>query len=418
MSSAIARRRPPAVRSLISRARTRRRIVLVAAVVVVAGAAAGAWLLTRPAGPAGATTRIVPVTRTTLSQTLSASGTIEPKKSATLSFSAPGQVIAVEAQAGDRAVKGEPLASMDSPTLRAQAAQAEASLAGAQSQLSQDQSSSASAAQLNADQASVDAAQSQVNSANAALSGATLTAPFSGIVTGTGGLTIGQQLSGGSGGSGDAGSGSGSSGSGSSGSGGSGSGSGSGGSAGSTGEITLVSVNDIVNANVDASVVGRIKAGDKVEITTGGTAEPVSGTVHSIGLVADTSSGVATFPVVVNVSGTPSGLYAGASATISIIYRQIRHALVVPAAAIQLSGPHTVVYVMSDGHKVARDVTTGLTSGGLTQITHGLAAGERVVVTFRRAVTVNPGTGNTIIGPGGRVFHVNGGPGSFVPAGG
>ena len=165
------------------------------------GAAAAAWFLTRPSGSPGTVTSIVPVVRITLSQSLSATGTIEPKKSATLSFGAAGQVTAAPASAGERVVKGQPLASMDSPTLQAQAAQAQASLAAAQSQLASDQAaSSASSAQLTADQASVDAAQSQVNSANAALRGATLTAPFNGIVTGTGGLAIGQQVSGSGGG--------------------------------------------------------------------------------------------------------------------------------------------------------------------------------------------------------------------------
>jgi hypothetical protein len=42
---------------------------------------------------------------------------------------------------------------------------------------------------------------------------------------------------------------------------------------------------------------------------------------------------------------------------------------VVPAGAVHQSGGHTVVSVMSGGHQVARDVTTGLSSGGLTQIT-------------------------------------------------
>ena len=109
---------------------SRPRIALAVVLVVVACVAVVAWMLTRPASPAGTTTRVVPVVRTTLSQTLSASGTIEPKKSTTLSFSAPGQVIAVDAQAGERVVKGQPLASMDSPTLKAQAAQAEAAWPG------------------------------------------------------------------------------------------------------------------------------------------------------------------------------------------------------------------------------------------------------------------------------------------------
>jgi membrane fusion protein, macrolide-specific efflux system len=133
----------------------------------------------------------------------------------------------------------------------------------------------------------------------------------------------------------------------------------------------VVSAHDVVTASVDASVVGRIKTGDQVQISTQGTAAPVTGTVHSIGLIADTSSGVATFPVVVNVTGTPAGLYAGASATISIIYHQVRHALVVPSAAIHFSGPHPVLDVLSGGRRVTRDVTLGLSSGGLTQVTAG-----------------------------------------------
>jgi multidrug efflux pump subunit AcrA (membrane-fusion protein) len=408
--AAPARRAITAPRRLLRRPR----IALPAAAVVLVVAAAAAWYFTRPPSSASTVTTIVPVSRITLSQTLSATGTIEPKKSATLSFGAAGQVTAVEASTGERVVKGQPLASMDSPTLQAQAAQAEASLASAQSQLSSDQGSSgASSAQLAADQASVNAAQSQVDSANAALHGATLTAPFDGIVTGTGGLAIGQQVSGG-GGSGSADSG-GSGGSGGSGDSGSGSGDSGSGSGSTAGEITVVSAHDIVTASVDASVVGRIKTGDQVQISTEGATGPVTGTVHSIGLLADTSSGVATFPVVVNVHGTPAGLYAGASASISIIYHQVRNALVVPAGAIHQSGPHTVVTVLSGRHRVTRDVTLGISNGGLIQVTSGLAAGDRVVVTFQKINVSNPGNGGgVIIGPRGRVINIPGGPGGFV----
>ena len=125
-------------------------------------------------------------------------------------------------------------------------------------------------------------------------------------------------------------------------------------------------------------------------ITTEGANGPVSGTVASIGLTADTSSGVATFPVVIDVTGTPSGLYAGASASVTIIYHQLADALAVPAAAI-LPGPggKTAVHVMVNGHQVTKTVTTGLTVNGLTQITSGLTAGERVVVNL---VNISPGS--------------------------
>jgi macrolide-specific efflux system membrane fusion protein len=184
-----------------------------------------------------------------------------------------------------------------------------------------------------------------------------------------------------------------------------------------------VSSNDVIDANVDASVVDKIKDGDQVVITPQGASGPVSGTVASIGLTADTSSGVATFPVTINVTGSTSGLYAGASASVSIIYNQLTNVLAVPAAAV-FPGPDgkSVVTVMVHGRQVQKDVTTGLTTGGLTQITGGLTAGEPVVVNIVRISGVQGQFGGPG-GPGGGKVFFGGGPGGgsvqFVgPAGG
>jgi hypothetical protein len=182
----------------------------------------------------------------------------------------------------------------------------------------------------------------------------------------------------------------------------------------------VISANDVINANVNATVVGQIKTADQVVITTDGAAGPVQGRVASIGLIANTSSGVATFPVVIDVTGTPSGLYAGASAAVSIIYNQLTNVLAVPAAAVGFSGGKTVVYTIVHGHRVAKDVTTGLTSEGLTQITSGLTAGQQVVVEILASVSGGTGgTNNGVFGPGGKVIlQVPGGGASAVPVGG
>ena len=125
-----------------------------------------------------------------------------------------------------------------------------------------------------------------------------------------------------------------------------------------------------------------------------------------------TTSGVATFPVTINVTGSTSGLYAGASATVSIIYNQLKDVLAVPAAAVG-PGPDgkSVVTVMVHGRQVQKDVTTGLTTGGLTQITGGLTAGEPVVVNIVRIKGV-PGQFGGPVGPGG--FFVGPGVGKQV----
>jgi membrane fusion protein, macrolide-specific efflux system len=382
--------------------------VILPLVVLVAVASGAAWLATRPAASADQQYRIVPVAATTLSQTLSTSGTIEPQTTVNLSFSAAGQVTAVKATAGQHVTDGQTLATMNSPSLQQQAAQAQATLDQDQSKLSQDQASGASSAQIAADQATVSADQSQLNSANQALSGVKLVSPVNGVVTSVG-YTNGEQVTGGSGGTSGGGSG-GDNGSG--GSGGSGGNGGSGASPSSSDSITVVSNSDVIDASVAASVTSEIADGDQATITTEGLTAPVTGMVASIGLIANTSSGVATFPVVIDVTGTPSGLYAGASASVSIIYKQVANALTIPVAAV-LPGPGgtSVVHVMVGGQQVTRTVTTGIVSGGLIQITSGLSVGEDVVVDVV-TLTPNPGSpgGNGVfVGPGGRVI---------VPAGG
>ena len=374
-----------------------RPFIVAGVVLVVAGGSIGAWAVTRPTASANSSHRLFPAVRTTLSQTLSATGTIEPTTTDTLSFDASGQVTAVYATVGQRVTAGQNLATMESASLQAQVAQAKATLAEDQSRLSQDEASGASSAQIAADQATVNADESQVESADQALSGATLTSPIDGIVA-TVGLTVGEQVSGGSGGGGG-GADSGSGGGADSGSGGGGdSGSGSGGDSGSGGSdsgssdtsITVISASDVVNANVGASVVDHIKAGDAVVITTEGANGPVAGTVASIGLTADTSSGVATFPVVIDVTGTPSGPVRGGLG--------LGHDHLPPARGRArgagrgvLLGPggKAAVHVIVNGHQVTKTVTTGLTVNGLTQITSGLTAGERVVVNL---VKISPGS--------------------------
>jgi membrane fusion protein, macrolide-specific efflux system len=392
--------------------------------VLVAGGSVGAWLATRSPASASPSYIYAPVVRTTMRQALSSSGTISPATTSTLSFGAQGQVTAVDATVGENVTQGETLATMASATLQAQVAQAEATLAGDQARLSQDEDSGASSAQIAADQATVNVDQSQLDTANAALSGATLTAPIDGIVT-TVGYTVGEQVSGGGGGgdtgnSGDTGSnGNGSSGDTGNGNGDTGNGDTGNGDTGSSPSITVVSANDVIDASVAASVVDKIKTGDQVVISSEGAT--ASGTVASIGLIADTSSGVATFPVVIDVTGTPSGLYSGASATVSIIYNQLKDVLAVPAAAVQTSpsGKHFVDAVVN-GRQVPRDVTTGLTSGGLTQITSGLTAGERVVEDIPKFAV--PGSPGNLRGPlGGRqkiFFSGPGGGGGVVVQGG
>ena len=56
------------------------------------------------------------------------------------------------------------------------------------------------------------------------------------------------------------------------------------------------------------------------------------------------------------MTGSPTGLYGGSSATVSIITEELQDVVVVPTAAIHYSGNDTTVTLDSDGKKVSRAV--------------------------------------------------------------
>jgi hypothetical protein len=107
-----------------------------------------------------------------------------------------------------------------------------------------------------------------------------------------------------------------------------------------------------------------------------------TGTVTSVGTVATSTSGVATFPVVVSVSGSPTGFYAGSTVQVAITYNQLANVLEVPTAAISQSNQQSSVTALVNGSKTTRLITTGVSSGGMTQVVSGLNVGDQVIVTI------------------------------------
>ena len=136
----------------------------------------------------------------------------------------------------------------------------------------------------------------------------------------------------------------------------------------------------IVNTTVDDTQIGEIADGDQVDITPSGDTTPVYGTVGSISLIGTASSDVTTFPVVIDVTGNPMGLYAGATADVSIIVKQLNDVTEVPTGAISYgtNGQATVTKVVNGSH-VVTNVTVGAAENGETQITSGVKAGDKLL---------------------------------------
>jgi membrane fusion protein, macrolide-specific efflux system len=376
------------MKALHLRRPSRRWAVVSLIVALVAAAGVGWWI--HSSGTSSADNpayRLVSATTGTIRQSVASTGTIAPAQQDAVNFTVSGKVTRVAVTAGQRVTAGAVLATVDSASLAADLAEAKATLATAQAKVAADNADSATTStQLTADTAAATAAQSQVAAAQASMSAATLTSPITGVVA-TVNLTVGEQV----GGSSSTGSGSGSGGSGSGGSGagtGSGVGSGNGSSTStsstsgsSSAQFFVISTTSwVVNAAVDSTGVGLIAAGDQAQIIPGSTSSVLYGTIASVGIMATSTSGVASFPVVIDVTGSPPGLHAGDTATVSLIYKQLTDVLTVPTAAVRTLNGKRVVYQVSGGKQVAHDVQVGVSSGGLTEITAGLNEGDQVAV--------------------------------------
>jgi multidrug efflux system membrane fusion protein len=110
----------------------------------------------------------------------------------------------------------------------------------------------------------------------------------------------------------------------------------------------------------------------------GGSGEPLVGRIAYVENMLDTAS--ATLGVKARVDNPDERLLPGEFVQVRAVLRTDPNALVVPDQAIQLGQSGPFVYVVKDGDTVeARRVTVDRTVDGLSVVSKGLSAGERVV---------------------------------------
>jgi RND family efflux transporter MFP subunit len=313
----------------------------------------------------------------TLQQTVTTTGTIEPAQKSDLTFTVSGTVTGVAATVGKKVAKGAVLATIDSTTLQTAVTTATASVTAAQQQLASVAGSSTT--QVAAAQAQLAAANTSLAQANDDLAAASLTAPFAGVVASVG-MAVGDTV-GSSGSNPNAAS----------------------SSSTTTKAITLISTDAwVVNATVGSSDLSQLKKGLQAQITPSGSTTMVFGTIASLGIVAtSTSGGSATFPVVINVTGSPTGLYAGGTADVALIVKQLNNVLTIPTQAVRSVNGATVVYQRVGGKRVTTPVIVGASYGPTTEITSGLKAGDQVEISFNRPGGTVRRNGTTGGGGGG-----------------
>ena len=173
-----------------------------------------------------------------------------------------------------------------------------------------------------------------------------------------------------------------------------------------------------IETTVPESKIDQVKVGQRVRVTTPGESDSADGTVTAIGLVADSSSGTASYPVTVTVEDPAISLPAGSQAMLAIVVATATDVVTVPTSAITRRGEGAVVQTW-DGQKLSsQSVTIGTVGAREVEVTDGLSVGDEVVLAdIDEAIS---GASDTINDRGGfgnvPVFRAGqGGPGGGPP---
>ncbi|SPD85355.1 Efflux transporter, RND family, MFP subunit [Micropruina glycogenica] len=390
-------------------------LLLSVAFVVLVAAGVGGWMFSRSRNTAAnqTTSRTVQATLGTQTQTVSLDGTLSPRKQSDVNFAVSGTITTVYVKAGDTVSKGQKLARVDDTDLQDAVDVASANLTTANANYDEVVDNDGSSAAIASAKAQVSSAKAALTSAKQDLANAVLRSPIAGTVAAVN-ADEGDSVTG-------SGSSSSSKSSGSGGSSSSGSGSSSTTSTTSTAQFSVISTATWkLEGTVGSADLGSLKAGQSVEVTPSGATEAIKGTVASVGIVAtSTSDGAATFPVVINLSGTHKDLYSGTTGTAVITTGSYDNVLTVPTAAIRTENGKTVVTKVNGTATSTVEVTVGKVFGTYTQITKGLSEGDSVQITFTRpSGTSSSGTNNQNGGGFGGGGFGGGGLGGGQPPGG
>ncbi|GLZ01923.1 efflux RND transporter periplasmic adaptor subunit [Actinoplanes sp. NBRC 103695] len=384
-------------------------LVNIALVLLLAG---GGYVICRVlAGPstaqaADSAVRSVPAQQGTVTKTVTADGSVAAASTASATFTTGGTVTEIKVKVGDRVRKGQTLAEVDPAAARRTLDTERADLDAAEDALdrAEDAGSDTSSAENDVAQARL-----AVDEAEAGVDGTVLTAPMAGTVVAVNG-TLGSAASGSST-------------------------SQQGGQTTTTSEDTggFIDISDLTKLQVTAqfaeadatalkeklaatvswNALDGVQEGAEVAAIDPQAATSTSGTTG--GTTGQSPSGDSvTYGVTLTLDKVPTGAKPGQTVSVAVVTGQVDDAIFVTSQAVTTAGRRHTVTVLAGTAQEVRQVEIGLVGDAATQITSGLAAGERVVL--RETATGTQQNGGQFQRGGGGLGGLTGGGGA--PAGG
>ena len=154
--------------------------------------------------------------------------------------------------------------------------------------------------------------------------------------------------------------------------------------------VTMVDPRDVVlKVTVDENDIGVVQVGQRADITLDAVdGLSLAGTVSAVGKVGETKSGIVVFNVDIGIDNPDPSARPGMSAEAEITVERVDNAIIVPISALEgRIGRYAVQVRNADGDIEPRSVEVGMRTTTAAEIISGLSAGEIVVVTDGRATS-------------------------------
>ncbi len=163
------------------------------------------------------------------------------------------------------------------------------------------------------------------------------------------------------------------------------------------------------NARLQASVnlteidVTKVNAGQKVTLTMDAfPGKTFTGKVLSINTNGSVSSGVTTYPAVIEFDTEAQGVYPNMAVSATIITAVKDNVILVPSAAVTKSGDQSSVKVLKSGQPETVNVETGDTNDTQTEIVSGVNDGDEIITGSTGTTSTTSNSTSPFGGLGGR----------------
>jgi membrane fusion protein (multidrug efflux system) len=301
----------------------------------------------RKAGGPPASVTVVSVPSKPWSDIIDAVGTAKARDSVVIAAKQSERIAAVHFESGQRAAKGQVLVELDTGTVRADLAEAQASLNDLNAQVARLQNLQSrqliAQSQLDTAVASRNAAKARTQAAQERLNDRIIRAPFAGVL-GLRQVSPGQYVNAGA---------------------------------------VMVNLDDLDHMWVDFPVPENMLAKLKVGMAITLEVDAFPGRIFTARVAGiDSRVDIATRAIMVRADiDNSDGLIRPGMLMRVALKQETIDALVVPELAIQQVGSRTFVYVAdADGSARSQDVVVGGRRGGEVVILEGLSAGEKIIV--------------------------------------